>query len=267
MGYEPIARVAAAGSLSTGTARWRGTVVRVTSDPLALADDVEAATTRLIASASSLTEPDVAGPSLLPGWARGHVLAHIAGNADGLANLLTWARTGVETPQYATPTARDEGIEAGAALPLTDQLAHLRDSAERFATAVADMPVAAWGFIYDERRGAAPRVVWRRLREVEVHHVDLDCGYTPANWPSGFTHRLLHELITDLTRNAAGSAPAVRLIADELSHPLEFGGSSIDPITVRGTGHDLAAWLSGRGLGAELSVQPAGALPAVPDWM
>jgi maleylpyruvate isomerase len=237
--------------------------VGVTSDPLALAEDVESATTRLLASAATLTDAAVAEPSLMPGWTRGHVLAHIVGNADGLTNLLVWARTGVETPMYATPTARADGIEAGAGRTLADHLAALRDSAERFATAVADMPVERWAFVYDEKRGAAVRTVWRRLREVEVHHVDLNSGYTPADWPSGFTHRLLHELVKDIR-----AGEPIRLAPERLSHPLQLGGpASTPPVTVSGTSHDLAAWLSGRGDGASLTVDPAGPLPAVPDWM
>jgi maleylpyruvate isomerase len=45
---------------------------------------------------------DLDGPSLLPGWSRRTVIAHVARNADALCNLLTWARTGVETPMYAS---------------------------------------------------------------------------------------------------------------------------------------------------------------------
>ncbi|MFG1879257.1 maleylpyruvate isomerase N-terminal domain-containing protein [Sphaerisporangium sp. NPDC049003] len=54
------------------------------------------------------------GPSLLAGWARGHVLTHVARNADGHINFLTWARTGVYTPQYPTPCAREAEIAEGA---------------------------------------------------------------------------------------------------------------------------------------------------------
>lgn len=247
----------------------RGTVVAVTSDPLALAEDVEAATVRFVASASTLTEAAVAEPSALPGWTRGHVLSHVARNADGLTNLLTWARTGIKTPMYATPTARVEGIEAGAGRPLTDHLADLRDSAARFAAAVAEMPAEKWAAVHDEKNGPAARVVWRRLREVEVHHVDLAAGYAPADWPAGFTHRLLHELIADRSpASATSSEPIVaRLVADELSHPLSFGGSGTPSVTVRGPGHELAAWLSGRSNGAMLTVDPAGPLPDLQDWM
>ena len=64
------------------------------------------ATDRLLASAGALTDTGVREPSLLPGWTRGHVLTHIARNADGLGNLLRWARTGITTPMYASREAR-----------------------------------------------------------------------------------------------------------------------------------------------------------------
>src|SRR4029077_20917204 len=71
------------------------------------------ATDRLLASAGALTDTGVREPSLLPGWTRGHVLTHIARNADGLGNLLRWARTGITTPMYASREARRAGIGAG----------------------------------------------------------------------------------------------------------------------------------------------------------
>src|SRR5947209_4673969 len=57
--------------------------------------DVHESTDRLLVSLDKLDDDAVGEPSLLPGWTRGHVLAHLARNADALVNLLTWARTGV----------------------------------------------------------------------------------------------------------------------------------------------------------------------------
>src|SRR6478736_10225108 len=44
----------------------------------------------------------LAEPTALSGWTRAHVVAHVAANAEALVNLATWARTGVETPMYAS---------------------------------------------------------------------------------------------------------------------------------------------------------------------
>src|SRR6266568_3680678 len=85
-------------------------------DPGELQARLAGATDRLLATAAGQARE----PSLLPGWSRGHVLVHLARNADGLRNLLIWARTGVVTPQYPSQQARDDAIEAGAGRPAGD---------------------------------------------------------------------------------------------------------------------------------------------------
>jgi maleylpyruvate isomerase len=106
----------------------------VSTDPLSLMAEVNRATERLIATAAGFDDAAVAAPCALPGWTRGHVLAHVARNADGLRNLLTWARTGVVTPQYA-PGQREADIAAQADRPAAVQLADIRESARAYAAA------------------------------------------------------------------------------------------------------------------------------------
>jgi maleylpyruvate isomerase len=226
-----------------------GRVSQVTMDPLVLMTDVEHATERLLHTVADLEATDITRPSALPGWTIGHVVTHLARNADSLTNLLTWARTGVETPQYPTPAARDEGIEAGRARPLAAQLADLRESCERFADAAAAMPAPAWTFVFPTTGLSAAAVPWARLREVEVHHVDLGRGYTPADWSDAFTQRLLREVTGD--RPEPVIIEGVRQV-------------TIDGVTVSGPVRALAAWLSGRADGSELtSTAP---LPTLPKW-
>jgi maleylpyruvate isomerase len=242
--------------------RRRGTVDLVT-DPLALSEELTQADARLQATIAGLTEASLGEPSLLPGWTRGHVLSHIARNADALGNLLIWARTGVETRAYASLTARAEGIEAGANRPLAEQIDDIRTSAVNFAKNASEMPPSAWSVDLGPH-GSATKVIWRRLREVEIHHVDLDAGYTPADWPESFTHRLLHELVKD-RRLPSGDA-TIAIQANELAHPLHVGAGT-PATTVAGQGHELAAWLTGRSLGSSLTVSPPGPLPGLTDWM
>jgi maleylpyruvate isomerase len=63
------------------------------------------ATDELLGQISGLAEADVREPSLLPGWTRGHVLSHLARDAEGGTRLLGWARTGIA----AAPRARATG--------------------------------------------------------------------------------------------------------------------------------------------------------------
>src|ERR1044072_8443012 len=105
---------------------------------------VREATERLDLIVSGLDEHTSHQPSRLPGWSRAHVVTHLARNADALVNLLTWARTGVEHPMYASRADRDADIEEGA-----DRLAQvlredLRAASDRFMFAATELPPQAW---------------------------------------------------------------------------------------------------------------------------
>lgn len=238
----------------------------MTSDPLLLTGELDQATAKLLDAVSGFGPADVAAASLLPGWTRGHVLTHLARNADGFVNLLTAARTGEPIPMYASPQARAADIEAGSDRSAADLLADLRHSAERFTAAVAAMPVEAWAATVQTRRGPWPAamLVWGRLREVEVHHVDLAAGYRPAHWPDAFAQRLLHEVVTGLAGNPA--APAMVLRFDGVRHELVVGDPEGAP-TITGPAPELAAWLTGRSAGEVLTVTPDGPLPTPPEWI
>ncbi|WP_433084880.1 maleylpyruvate isomerase family mycothiol-dependent enzyme [Dactylosporangium sp. CA-052675] len=221
----------------------------MTADPLVLTPELERATERLLATVDSLPLDE---PSLCAGWTRGHVVTHLARNADAYVNLLTWARTGTRTPAYASREAREADIEAGAPRPASVQLADLAASATRLSTAIDAMPAEAWSTVVTMPSGTevpAARLVWSRLCEVELHHVDLDAGYGPADWPEAFPPRLLHDPATP--RAATLEAPDGTVL-------LTVPGAA----TVRGPVHALAAWLTGRGDGAELT----GALPDLEAW-
>ncbi|MEU8361756.1 maleylpyruvate isomerase N-terminal domain-containing protein [Nonomuraea sp. NPDC048882] len=165
----------------------------------ALRAELASATNQLLATAASLSDADVRAPSRLPGWTRGHVLAHLAANADSYVSLLAWARTGVRTPQYSSYESRAAAIEAHALQPAAQHLARLEDGAARFAAAVRNLPDRAWSARVEGLR-PPPHPAWyvlvRRLREVGFHHVDLAAGYGPADWPDPFVRRELHDCHT-----------------------------------------------------------------------
>jgi maleylpyruvate isomerase len=229
-----------------------------------MAPELDRATARLMVTVGSMSPSSLAEPSLMPDWSRGHVLSHLSRNADALNNLMIWAATGVETPAYATPIARAEGIEAGAYRTLDEQAEDLRASCERLAASIAAMPAAAWPVLLGDQ-GPAAKVVWRRWREVEVHHVDLRLDYTPADWPAAFTLHLLNEVVSDRPR-ANGALPALGIKADELGHALQLGQGTPE-VVVSGPAYELAAWLAGRSSGASLSVSGNAPLPTLSNWI
>jgi maleylpyruvate isomerase len=236
----------------------------VTVDPLRFGGEIASADERLRVTVAELDEAAVRAPSLLPGWTRAHVLTHIARNADGYVNLLTWARTGVETPMYPSVEHRNAEIAAGAGRPPAEQAADVAAAAERFTAAMHAMTPAHWGNPVrhlDGRELLPMQVIWGRLREIEVHHVDLDAGYGPGDWSEAFTLHLLREVVGNL----GPRAPALAVSADDLQFSAEIGAGSA-PVEVRGPARALAAWLIGRSKGDELSRAGAGPLPAVPTW-
>jgi maleylpyruvate isomerase len=91
---------------------------------------LRSATADLVHSIGGLSDADVRAPSRLPGWTRGHVLTHLARNADGGTRLLTWARTGIPGYEYESLAARAAEIEQGADRPAAVLAADVRGSAD-----------------------------------------------------------------------------------------------------------------------------------------
>ncbi|MET7932309.1 maleylpyruvate isomerase family mycothiol-dependent enzyme [Streptomyces sp. NPDC005322] len=231
---------------------------------------VQAATDRLLTAVAGLDDAAIAAPSALPGWIRGHVLAHLARNADALVNLLTWARTGQETPMYGSEDARDADIERDAVRPLPVHLDDLRTSAFRFNAAAAALPRERWSYEVTLRHGhrePAAALPLRRLAEVELHHVDLDIGYTVADLPAGYVERHL-DALTDTRFAGHPDIPPLRLATGAggqgaVRHTGRAVAPGESPITVSGSPAALLGWLTGRTDGSDLSC-PDGPLPVIP---
>jgi maleylpyruvate isomerase len=161
-----------------------------------LYDQIDDATQRLLGTARVITEPDLRQPSLLPGWTRAHVLAHLARNADAMRTLLVGARTGQDRPAYPSSEARDADIERGAAQEAKDLAADVADSAMALRTIARQLPDQAWVCsvrVPGSARFPAVQLLTRRLVEVELHHCDLAAGYNPADWPDSFASLELEE--------------------------------------------------------------------------
>ena len=169
-----------------------------------LSDQVDAATQRLLDDARTLSEADLRAPSLLPGWTRAHVVAHVARNADAMRNVLAGARSGESRPAYASAEAREAGIEQGAGLSAAELMADLAGSAMALRAVARQLPDEAWQFpvrVPDSGPFPAEQLLPRRLVEVELHHGDLDYGYGPADWPAAFATMDLPEPLGSLRRD------------------------------------------------------------------
>ena len=106
------------------------------------------------------------------------------------------------------------------------------------------------------------RLVFIRLRELEVHHVDLAAGYTFADIPEMVATRIIDDIVT--TVGSRAGTPPFRLVATRRRARREIGSGG--PV-LSGTQADLLGWLSGRSPGTGLTVEGADAIPAAPTWI
>jgi maleylpyruvate isomerase len=229
---------------------------------LALAE-LEAATGWLLRDIEGLADDEIGQPSLLPGWTRGHVLTHLARNAEGGTRLLGWARTGVPSYEYESLDARAAAIEAGAGRPAAALVDDVRRTAATFADAAAGMPEQGWQRVVRYTAGQEPRaevIVPSRLAEVFIHHVDLDIGYGSRDWTAAFVDDSLPRVVAGL--NERDDAPGLRLVGLDTGRRFTVGAADA---TVSGPEHELLAWLLGRYRTGSLSRQPEGTLPVPPD--
>jgi maleylpyruvate isomerase len=217
---------------------------------------VHEATERLLTAVAALDNAAVARPSRLPGWTVGHILAHLARNADALGNVLDGR------PMYVSAEARDADIERDAPRALDVQLDDLRESHAGFRARAAEP--ADWTRTVELRNGvtdSAARVPFRRWAEVELHHVDLGIGYELEDLPAEFTEREIDFLAERFGGHP--KVPSTGLRSDSGRVWTTGGGASGEPIAVEGSAADLLGWLAGRRDGSRLVVK-GGILPALP---
>ena len=220
-------------------------------------DHARQATRRLLDRAAGLDPDALAGSSLLPGWTRAHVLAHLARNADSHLRMLDGLR------QYPSREVRAADIEKGAGQPADALVADLQQACDRLEERWRG--IADWDadIRTGDRAMTARKLVRGRYREVEIHHVDLDAGYRPADWPDGFAEWVLNQAARSMAEKA--DAPRMSLVAVDAGGQWHTGEPA--DVQVSGPARGLCAWLIGRSDGSDLSVRPEGPLPTPPPWL
>lgn len=219
---------------------------------------VDRHTDRLLATARSLDPGSMGDTTLCEGWTRGHVLSHVARNADALLRLVTNATTGSSTPMYDTPESRDGDIEAGADRPLDEQVSDLESSAARFASAAEELSDEVADVQLEARNNTKVRarfLPFMRLREVVFHHADLEAGFGFADIESDLALRFCEDQVRRLRANP--KTPSMTIRTDE-GDAWSIGDGQP---TVSGSRVAVLAWLArGRseGLVGDIPTLPFG---------
>jgi maleylpyruvate isomerase len=215
---------------------------------------------------NELPDESLSGPSLLAGWSRAHVIAHVGYNARAIARLVEWANTGIETPMYSSPDARNEEIAFGSTLNPIALRNLYEHSAIHLNVEWRDTAEEAWSQEVKTAQGRtvpASETVWMRTREVWLHAVDLNNGATFSEIPAEVLTRLLGDVVS--AWRARGELN--NLLLRPADTDVEYGDTeSQDSDVVSGSLPQLAAWATGRpstGLESSKHDSPG----AAPRWI
>lgn len=167
---------------------------------------------------------------------------------------------------YASKEERDRDIESGSGRGAAEIVADATESASRLTAAIESLDESARKAMI--RRGAAAagpafpaiQIPWMRIREVEIHLVDLGLEPTFSDTPIEFLTALLVEETPHFDARIIG----LELICTE--GPTFRIGDGAQKIS--GAIADLTAWLLGRANTNEIarlvSDQP---IPTPPKWL
>ena len=213
---------------------------------------------------AELSDDDFGGDTLLPGWSRRHLVAHVGYNAAALCRLIDWAVTGVETPMYESVEQRGREISEGATLDPA-ALRNLFDhTVARLDEKWRNLPASAWSAQVRTAQGRlvpASETAWMRTREVWIHAVDLANGGRFADFPAVVLNSLLADIVGMWRQKNLGDG---LVLAIDGCAPIAVQEDSPTSTTVSGTLAGIARWAAGRGtIGADIE----GDLDVPPRWL
>lgn len=215
----------------------------------------------------ALSDDALREPSALPDWSRAHVIAHLARNAEALTRLASWARTGIETPMYASREQRAVEIETSAKAPAGTLRQELVGTADALEAALGNLDGDAWQAQVRSALGRplpAAEVPWMRVREVWLHAVDLDAGATVADLLPDVVDALLDDAGAFLSAKA--DCPAARLAPTDRDRIWVLGARD-GAVEVCGRAADVLGWLIGRTGDERLTTADGSPVPVPPRWL
>jgi maleylpyruvate isomerase len=205
--------------------------------------------------AATLTDEAAAAPCRLEGWTVGHLVTHIARNADAHTWVVEAAGRGEVVPMYpGGPASREAGIDQGAGRPADQLVSDVLASHQRLERAWADASHEVWTQGLGVRNAGRTTIsdfVFLRWREVEVHRADLGlpdpdhAGSDPWDvLPPTYLDRELGEMTAGLPGRLPEGVTVVLVPGDR---PSRAYGQGDRIVYLHGTAGRLLCWLMDRG--------------------
>lgn len=205
-----------------------------------LMDRLGAAADALSRKVATMGDDDIRTATELPGWTRGHVLAHVSNVAGAVGRQAEYALRGETIEFYdGGQGGRTQAIEMAAGHSAAEHKANLEAGLQRVLPVLAGLSDEQWKLPISYRDGdiyGGGLALWR---ELGIHLADLNVGRGPETWSKEFCLYLISFL-------------ADRVPADTRLKLLPLGlepmtlGAGENTVSVQGMLTDMAAWLAGR---------------------
>lgn len=205
-----------------------------------LVERLKAAADVVSAKLNGLGDADVVVPTALPGWTRGHVLAHIAHVSNAVARQVEYALRGEKIEFYdGGQGGRTQAIEMNAGHTAAEHSAYISTALTRALMVLSSLDESQWTLPVSYRNGDVRGVALAYWRELVIHLADLQLGRGPETWSKEFCLYLIEFLSV---RVPAGLR--LKLLPLGLA-PMTIGAGT-QAVSVSGMLTDIVAWLSGR---------------------
>ena len=205
-----------------------------------LLERLQAAADTVSSKVAGLRDEDVLAATELPGWTRGHVLAHLAHVSNAVARQVEYTLRGERIDFYdGGPSGRTQAIEMAAGQGAREHQEALAAGMTKVLGALEGLEEEQWQLPISYRNGVVRDGALAYWRELLIHLTDLQVGRGPETWSKEFCLYLLEFLTPRVPENTH-----LKLLPLGLS-PMTIGTGE-NAVSVSGMLTDIVAWLAGR---------------------
>ncbi len=211
----------------------------------------KAAHHRLQAIVERIDDDSARRNTALPGWTVGHLLTHLARNADSHRGMIEAAQRGEVIAQYpGGPAQRNGDIERGYARPARDLAADLKTSNQKLEHAWSMTNKQVWTTGLGLRRygpATMAEFVFLRWREVEIHLVDLNVPELGSPDWEGLSLAYVDAELQESARGLAARLPvSTTVVLAPGDRPSRAFGNGDERTVIQASPTTIVGWLMGR---------------------